>query len=120
MATCNRDVRRPREQGVATVWAVAWIFVCLTIGWAGVVVAAVVAAQHRLDAAADLSVLSAAAELQRGRDACAAAVDIARDNAVGIARCRVDGDDVVVTVARTVSLPFGVHGSLTSTARAGP
>lgn len=120
MATCNPDARRPYEEGVATVWAIAWIFVCLTIGWVGVVVAAVVAAQHHLDAAADLSVLSAAAELQRGRDACAAAFDIARDNGVGITGCRVDGDDVVVTVARTVSLPFGVHGRLRSTARAGP
>jgi secretion/DNA translocation related TadE-like protein len=120
MATCHADVPRPREEGVATVWAIAWIFVCLTIGWVGVVVAAVIAAQHRLDAAADLSVLSAAAELQRGRDACGAAADIARDNAAGIAHCRVDGDDVVVTVARTVSLPFGVRGRLTSTARAGP
>jgi secretion/DNA translocation related TadE-like protein len=119
MATCP-DLHVPREDGVATVWAITWIFVCLTIGWVGVVVAAVVAAQHRLDAAADLSALSAAAELQRGRDACGAAVDIARDNAVGIARCRVDGDDVVVTVARTLSLPFGLQGSLTSTARAGP
>jgi secretion/DNA translocation related TadE-like protein len=119
MATCP-DLRCPREDGVATVWAIMWIFVCLTIGWVGVVIAAVVAAQHRLDAAADLSALSAAAELQRGRDACRAAADIARDNGVGVARCRVDRDDVVVTVARTVGLPFGVHGSLTSTARAGP
>jgi secretion/DNA translocation related TadE-like protein len=119
MATCP-DPRLPREDGVATVWAITWIFVCLTIGWVGVVVAAVVAAQHRLDAAADLSALSAAAELQRGSDACLAAADIARGNAVGISGCQVDGDDVVVTVAGTVSLPFGVHGSLTSTARAGP
>jgi secretion/DNA translocation related TadE-like protein len=119
MATCP-DLRSPREDGVATVWAITWIFVCLTIGWVGVVVAAVVATQHRLDAAADLSVLSGAAELQRGRDACGAAADIARENGVDIARCRVDHDDVIITVARTVSLPFGVDGALTSTARAGP
>jgi secretion/DNA translocation related TadE-like protein len=120
MATCCPDVRAQGEGGLATVWAIAWIFVCLTVGWVGVVAAAVVAAQHRLDAAADLSVLSAAAELQRGRDACGAAATIASDNGADIARCRVDGDDVVVTVDRTVSLPFGVQGHLTSTARAGP
>jgi secretion/DNA translocation related TadE-like protein len=120
MATCCPDARAQGEGGLATVWAIAWIFVCLTIGWVGVVAAAVVAAQHRLDAAADLSVLAAAAELQRGRDACGAAADIARENGVDIAGCRVDHDDVIVTVARTVSLPFGVDGALTSTARAGP
>lgn len=120
MAACVPDQRSVSEAGVATAWAVGWIFVCLTVGWVGVVVAAVVAAQHRLDAAADLSALSAAAELQRHQDACHAAATIARDNSVVMSRCLIDGDDVVVTVGRTVTLPFGVSGHLTSSSRAGP
>jgi secretion/DNA translocation related TadE-like protein len=122
MATPNPDPdpRAHGERGIATAWGIAWIFVCLTIGWVAVVATAVVADQHRLDDAADLSSLSAAAELQHGGPACTVAAEIASHNGAGLHRCRVDGDDVVVTVERGLSLPFGVRGRLTSTARAGP
>jgi secretion/DNA translocation related TadE-like protein len=114
------DQRRRGQGGIATVWGIAWIFVCLTIGWVGVIAVGVVAAQHHLDAAADLSSISAAAQLQRGKDACTAAARIAADNRADLSGCRVDRDDVVVTVDRLISLPFGLHGHLTSSARAGP
>jgi secretion/DNA translocation related TadE-like protein len=120
MARFNPEGRRRTDAGIATVWAVAWIFVCLMIGWLGQLVATVVSAQHHLDGAADLSALSGAAQLQRGQDGCAAATGIARANQATTSRCRVDGDDVVVTVGSVVSLPFGLQGRLTSTARAGP
>jgi secretion/DNA translocation related TadE-like protein len=105
---------------MATLWGLAWIFVCMTVAWLAVVAAAAVAAQHRVDSAADLSALSAAARLQRGDDACGAAVEIALENDASLSRCRVDGADVVVTVGRRIELPLGLHGQLTSTARAGP
>lgn len=120
MPRCTRDRRREDEAGVATVWAVTWMFTCLMVGWLALLVAGVVAAQHHLDAAADLSSLSAAARLQRGQDACATAASIARANQAAISGCRVEGADVVVTVGRVIALPFGVQGHLTSTARAGP
>jgi secretion/DNA translocation related TadE-like protein len=120
MAHFGRDGRRRTDEGLATVWAVAWIFVCLMIGWLGQLVAIVVSAQHHLDGAADLSSLSGAAQLERGRDGCAAAEGIARANLATTSRCLVDGQDVVVTVGAVVPLPFGLHGRLTSTARAGP
>jgi secretion/DNA translocation related TadE-like protein len=114
------DRRRWSEDAVATIWCLAWVFVCFTVGWIGIVAAAIVAAQHRLDAAADLSSLSAAARLQRGEDACTTADRIAEDDGVVVRSCQVTGLDVVVTVDRLVALPFGMHGHLSSTARAGP
>lgn len=115
-----REGRRRSDDGVAAVWAAAWIFVCVLVGWLGMLAAAVVAAQHHLDAAADLSSLSGAARQQRGGDACAAAIRIAEANSVTLARCALEGADVVVTVTDAIRLPFSVNGSLTSTARAGP
>ena len=120
MSTRTPERRHRSEIGVATVWAAAWIFVCVMLGWLSMLAAAVVAAQHHLDGAADLSSLSAAARLQRGGDACAAAARIAEANSVTLSRCAREGADVVVTVTDAIRLPFSVDGSLTSTARAGP
>ena len=120
MSTHTFERRRRTDDGVATVWAAAWIFVCVMVGWLSMLAAAVVAAQHHLDGAADLSSLSAAARLQRGGDACAAAARIAEANSVTLSRCAREGADVVVTVTDAIRLPFSVDGSLTSTARAGP
>lgn len=109
-----------REDGIATIWAVAWIFVTATFGWVGLLAATLTAAQHHVDGAADLVSLSAAARLQHGGDACAAAGQIARDNAVVLSSCQVEGDDVVVEVSDQIRLPLGLQGRLSSMARAGP
>jgi secretion/DNA translocation related TadE-like protein len=108
------------EQGLATVWGLAWLAVCLTVGWLSVVAAGIASTQHHLDAAADLAALSAAARLQRGGDACAVADQIAGDNAAEVSGCTIDGGDVVVTVHGVVPLPFGLDGAMTAEARAGP
>jgi secretion/DNA translocation related TadE-like protein len=108
------------ERGIATVWAVAWIFCCLSLGWLALLLAAGVARQHHLDGSADLVALSAAAELQKGGDPCASADILARDNKVSLDRCQVDGQDVVVTVTDTVQLPLELRARITATARAGP
>jgi secretion/DNA translocation related TadE-like protein len=108
------------DSGFATVWALAWIIVSLTVGWAALLSAAAVAAQHHLDGSTELASLSAAASLQHGGDPCRAAALVAADNAVVIAGCRIDGADVVVSAVTTLSLPLGMHPRLTSTARAGP
>lgn len=115
-----RRERRPTESGFATVWGLSWILVCLSIGWTCLVASAVVARQHHLDAAADLASLAGAARLQVGLDGCPAARQTADGNDVRLTQCRVDGDDVVVTVADSVVLPFGLAGRLVSTSRAGP
>lgn len=114
-ASSRRDLR-----GSATVWALAWMGVCLTLGWISLVAAAVVAAQHHLDGSADLSALAGAEDAERGHDGCAAARRTASDNAVRLVGCSVSGGDVVVTVEARVALPFGLGGALRSAARAGP
>jgi secretion/DNA translocation related TadE-like protein len=112
--------RRRPEGGYATIWALGWIGACATLGWISLLAAVVVAAQHHLDGSADLASLAGAAQLQSGRNACAAARLTAVDNGVSVRDCSVDGADVVVVVETTVPLPFGIGGALTSVARAGP
>lgn len=113
-------VHRRGESGVATIWAVTWIFVITSVGWLGVTATSITSRQHQLDGAADLVSVSAAARLQRGGEPCALAAGIALANRVSITSCQLDGSDVVVTVATTIELPFGVDGGLTASARAGP
>ncbi len=108
------------QHGIATVWAVAWMFLCLTVGAIGALVAAAEASQHHVDGAADLAALSAAARLQRGGDPCPAAAAVSAANEVTLVRCRVDGDDVLVVVRARLDLPFGLHPWVSGEARAGP
>lgn len=109
-----------RQEGVATVWALAWIAVCLTMGWVGLVAAGAVAAQHHLDGSAELASLAGAAALQEGRDGCAVARQTAGDNGVHVVNCSLVAGDLVVAAEDTVPLPFGIDGTLSSAARAGP
>lgn len=112
--------RQEGEGGVATVWAVYWMFVLASVGMLALLAAMITATQHHLAGAADLASLSAAARLQRGGDACRSADDIARRNGVQLTRCEVSGDDVEVTVSDTMALPFGLDGSMSQSSRAGP
>ncbi len=105
---------------MATVWGLAWVVVCLTVGWLAVMSANIAATQHHLDGAADLAALSGTARLQKHGDACAVAEEIAGDNDAEMAGCTIEGNDVVVTVHGVVPLPFGLDGTITSQARAGP
>lgn len=111
---------RADESGVATVWAAAWIFVVTTLAWVGMIAAAATARQHKVDGSADLVAVSAAASLQRGGDACRTAARLASSNAVVLDSCRVDGEDVVVSVTDELSLPLAIRRQLIGHARAGP
>jgi len=109
-----------RDQGFATVWGIAWIVFCLSLGWLALLAAAAVARQHHLDGAADLAALSGAAQLQRGGEACATARTIAADNDADVLSCTIDGDDLVLEVVDVVSLPVGLDVRIVAHARAGP
>lgn len=115
-----RTEHRRNAAGMASLWAVGWIAVCLTVSLIGMGLAAGEAGQHHADGAADLVSLSAAARLQRGGDACAAASAVAAANHVVLGTCRVVGADVVVTVRCSIQLPFGIHRLVVGAARAGP
>jgi secretion/DNA translocation related TadE-like protein len=120
LGRCGSSSAPADEQGIATVLAVAWIVVLMTAGWLAMLAAAIAAAQHHLDGAADLAALSAAQSAQSGRDGCAVAARIAQSNDVTVRQCRHDGTDIVVTVVDSVDLPLDVDGTITATARAGP
>ncbi|OBK21223.1 helicase [Mycobacterium asiaticum] len=95
--------------------AAAMIAVLLSVTGTGAWVGSVVVARHRAQSAADLAALAAAAQLPQGAgSACARARAVAMR--VGGVECRVDGLDVVVTVAAPVPLA----GVAQASARAGP
>lgn len=108
------------DSGVATVWGLGWVMVCLSVGWISVLASQIVAHQHHLDATADLASLAAATRSQAGGDGCAAAREVAAGNGVRVVACADAGGDIVVTAEDTLALPFGLDGRLLSTARAGP
>lgn len=95
-----------REQGAATVLALAVVAVVLALATGGLVVGSAVVASHRARLAADLGSLAGAAALQDGSAAraCAVAAQVARVNGVVAQACSVNGADVEITVAVAVSL----------------
>ncbi len=118
--TAEPGRRTHDSAGVATVWAIAWIFALVMLGGIGLALGFAVSRQHQLDAAADLTALSAAARLQDGRDFCAAAAEVARANHVELVDCHRRSQDVVIAVRARIALPFGLGGWVSAQARAGP
>ncbi len=108
------------QRGAASLLVVALLSVLLLVGAALGVVAAMVWAHRVAQSAADLSALAGAADLQEGKDACAAASRIAGANDASLASCLVQGEEVVVEV--TVAGPrwLGQRSDLSARARAGP
>jgi secretion/DNA translocation related TadE-like protein len=105
---------------MAVVWSIFWMFACIMVGGLAAVGALAEARQHAVDASADLVSLSAAAGLQHGHDACEMAATVAAANSVTLARCSIEGSDVVVEVRTRLDLPFGLHPDVYARARAGP
>ncbi|MEU1985801.1 Rv3654c family TadE-like protein [Nocardia sp. NPDC019395] len=110
-----------RERGSASVTACLALVALLTLTVLVTQLGAVVVTRHRAQAAADLAALAAAGELRNGAGAgCAVAESLGRRMAMGVARCEVDGWDVVVEVEEKVPVgPFGAR-SIRAIARAGP
>ena len=87
-----------RERGSATVHALGLtVLVCL-VAFACLQVALAVSLRQRAAAAADLAALAASQASVEGRDPCAAARELARDNGARLRRCRMDADVATVTV----------------------
>lgn len=108
------------QRGAASLLAVAMLSVLLLVGAALGVVAAMVWAHRTAQAAADLSALAGAAELQEGEDACGAAGRIAGANHASLTSCGVQGEEVVVEVMVTGPRWLGQDADLSARARAGP
>ncbi|MFZ1116389.1 MAG: Rv3654c family TadE-like protein [Propionibacteriaceae bacterium] len=113
------------EFGSASVLMTGVIGFVVALSSAALVIAGYAVGYHRARAAADLSALSGAAAYQAGREACAQAGRIARQNGARLDDCDVVGDaiDFVVTVrvsvlART-RIPHLPH-AVAAKAHAGP
>lgn len=110
-----------KDEGGVTVLAALVLLAVITVSVMVVQVGSVVAARHRVQAAADLSAIGAARALDRGEEqACDLAAILAERGGARVQECRVEGWDVVVTVTAPVFLGrFGVPEASAS-ARAGP
>jgi secretion/DNA translocation related TadE-like protein len=108
------------QRGAASLLAVALLSVLLLVGSALGVVAAIVWAHRTAQAAADLSALAGAAELQEGENACVAARRVSGANHARLTSCRVQGEEVMVEVMVTGPRWLGQDEDLSASARAGP
>jgi secretion/DNA translocation related TadE-like protein len=79
----------------------------------------VVVEQRRAAAAADLAALSGATAVQQGRAGCATAARTATSNGARLAGCRLEGDDIDLTVAIPVQV-VGRSFEVAARAHAGP
>ncbi len=98
----------------------AWFTVLAVLVTVALLVALVAAAQHQVEAAADLAALSAATHIADGEEqACRAAGRVAASMRAAVTDCRVRGLDVELDVQSIVNLRAR-RLVLTATARAGP
>jgi secretion/DNA translocation related TadE-like protein len=118
---CPRWSPVRNERGSASLVAVAAMALLLAITVGGLYVGSAVIARHRVQAAADLAALAAAARLAGGADiACAQASAIARAMDATVADCVVDDLDVVITAEAPVAFGAWGVGRAYAAARAGP
>lgn len=109
------------EAGVATVAAAATMGLVLLVAAALVQVGLVIAAKHRVQAAADLAALAGSAASLRGDDGCASARMVAGRNGADVASCRADLAVVTVTAeSSTASVVWGARFHTHAVARAAP
>jgi secretion/DNA translocation related TadE-like protein len=95
------------------------LLMAITIG--GVYIGTAVIARHRAQAAADLAALAAATHIADGADAaCAQASALAHAMHTTVARCVVEGLDVLVTVDSPATAGHLGVGPARASARAGP
>lgn len=111
---------RRDESGTATVAVLSLIGVVLLVATAAAAVLGAVVAHRQAQAAADLAALSGATAAQEGGDGCGAASEVARANRGAVTECRLEGDDVLVTVAVEVPGEVDMLGRVSARARAGP
>jgi secretion/DNA translocation related TadE-like protein len=110
----------PDEDGAAALVAVTLAVVLLLCTTAAVLGGRLLTDQRRAAAAADLAALAGAAAVQRGLDGCPHAQRVAVANEAVLTHCRVDGQEVRLTVP-TESVRFlGRLVRPRAEARAGP
>jgi secretion/DNA translocation related TadE-like protein len=112
--------RRRADEGVATVWTAIAVTALVWLGAAACWLGAAVAARHRIEAAADLGALAAAAHAADGpAKACARAREVADHQGAEVTDCHWDKRDALVEV-RATRTPVPGLPPPTAHARAGP
>ena len=112
--------RGGEERGTAALLAITLATALLLCVAAAVTGGRLLADQRRAAVAADLAALAGAGAVQRGIAGCAAAERVAGLNGAVVTRCRVDGEEVLLT-ARTDSVRLlGRLVRPSAEARAGP
>ena len=106
---------------MATVAVATTVGCVLLVAAALVQVGLVIAAKHRVQAAADLAALAGSAASLRGEDGCAVADVVARRNGAEVSSCRADLAVVTLgTESSTASVVMGARFRTHAVARAAP
>ena len=106
---------------MATAAAAATVGLVLLVAAALVQVGLVIAAKHRVQAAADLAALAGSAASLRGDDGCASARAVAGRNGANLVSCRVDLAVVTVRAeGATNAVAWGARFRTHAVARAAP
>lgn len=108
------------ERGSATPFAIACLGLLVLLAAALGVVSAMVHAQRRAQAAADLGALAGAQALAAGTDGCGAAGRVVDANGAALTSCQVTGREVRLQAEVAGPHWLGQHADLTAEARAGP
>ncbi len=114
--------RRPEDRGSGTVLALGVIGVLVALALAVTALIEAQSAAGRARGAADLAALAGATALHSvlaPGDPCATAERVARANGAGVDACRMDGQDVIVSVVVDTRV-LGVARQARASARAGP
>ncbi|MBT8228090.1 MAG: flp pilus-assembly TadE/G-like family protein [Dactylosporangium sp.] len=113
-----RGVRRPSDDGLASIWMLGIGLSVVSFGASAIVASGVLVARQQARTAADLGALAGAARLAEGEvRACAHAGSIVEANAARLVRCSSDGLDLIIAVRTEAS---GIEIGAETTARAGP
>jgi secretion/DNA translocation related TadE-like protein len=116
----RRTTGGAEERGAASVLAVALCVALLLCSLVAVVAGRLLTDQRRVAAAADLAALAGAAAVQRGLSGCLQAQRVASANGALVTACRVDGQEVRLTVETDSARFLGRTVRPTAEARAGP
>jgi len=114
-----RAAQRP-DRGAVTAAAVGVVVVLLVVAGGVLELGSAVRAKHAAASAADLSALAASRAVEAGRDGCAAADDVARQNGAEVVRCRLDAAVATITTEVRTRRWWGRGWSSRQTARAAP
>lgn len=110
----------PRERGAVSAAAVGVAVVLLVVAGGVLELGSAVRAKHAAAAAADLAALAASRAVEAGRDGCAAADDVARQNGASVVRCRLDAAVATITTQVRTARWWGRGWSSRQTSRAAP